>query len=232
MVSLNYTIKDDAKADEDVADTGFTLSPKKLELTVDNTSRAFRSLEYAVKDNDLQKLVSVTGFVANDPDPVEDKIVLPTVVDTTVSGISDIKTDDKATFGEHSEVLELDTTTGDATNNYVFDFESYKKGTLTITEERNASDYVSINNADSKKAYEAENTTFYIGNTPTVQFILDGEYNKIYLDPAKTGKGGQDVTAGYEISTDGLNNGQTVTTGFYMEKNGRGWDCITENRTI
>ena len=53
-------------------------------------------------------------------------------------GISDIKTEDKATFGEHSEVLELDTATGDATNNYVFDFESYKKGTLTITEERNA----------------------------------------------------------------------------------------------
>ena len=217
-VSLNYTIKDDAKADEDVADTVFMLSPKKLELTVDDTSRAFRSLEYAVKDNDLQKLVSVTGFVANDPDPVEDKVVLPTVVDTTVSGISDIKTEDKATFGEHSEVLELDTTTGDATNNYVFDFESYKKGTLTITEERNASDYVSISNAGSEKAYEAENTTFYIGNTPTVQFTLDGEYNKIYLDPAKTGKGGQDVTAGYEISTDGLNNGQTVTKSFYMEK--------------
>lgn len=217
-VSLNYTIKDDAKADEDVADTVFTLSPKKLELTVDDTSRAFRSLEYAVKDNDLQNLVSVTGFVANDPDSVEDKIVLPTVVDTTVSGISNIKTEDKATFGEHSEVLELDTTTGDASNNYVFDFESYKKGTLTITEEQNASGYVSISNADSEKAYEAENTTFYIGNTPTVQFTLDGEYNKIYLDPAKTGKGGQDVTAGYEISTDGLNNGQTVTKSFYMEK--------------
>ena len=59
--------------------------PKKLELTVGDTSRAFRSLEYVVEKNDLQKLVSVTGFVANDPDPVDGKIVLPTVVDTTVS---------------------------------------------------------------------------------------------------------------------------------------------------
>lgn len=214
-VSLNYTIKDDAKADEDVADTVFSLSRKKLQLTVADTSRAFRSLEYAVKDNDLQNLVSVTGFVANDPDPVEGKIVLPTVVDTTVSGVSDIKTYDKATFGEHSDVLELDTATGDATNNYAFDFENYQKGTLTITEEQNASGYVSINNDDSKKAYEAGNTTFYIGNTPTVKFDLTGDYNTIYLDTAKTG---QDVTAGYEISTDALHNGETVTAGFYMER--------------
>ena len=217
-VSSKYTIKDDAKADEDVADTVFTLSRKKLTLTVADTSRAFRSLNYAVKDNDLQKLVSVTGFVANDPDPVENKIVLPTVVDTTVSGVSDIKKDDKATFGAHSDALELDETTGDATGNYAFDFDSYTRGTLTIMEEENVSGYIRIDNDESKKAYEAEKAIFYIGNTPTVKFALAGDYNRIYLDPAKTGKGGQNVTESYEISTDGLNNGETVTAGFYMEK--------------
>ena len=221
--SKNYTIKSTAEAE-------LTVKKRPLKLVVADTSRAFRSLTY--KD-DLQSLVKVedkndeqhTGFI-NEAD--QNKATLPKVVDSTVdSKIKNIKEDDTATWGNHAAALVLDETTGTVSENYVFDFQDYKKGNLNITEETDAEMYVSIDNTNSTHAYEADDGTFYFGDDAVVKFsLLDkGGYNNIY---EKENTDVKNVTEKFEgLSADPSDiSGEGFERSFYLTR-----EESTENGT-
>ena len=189
-IKNNYVIKKSEKTEASV-----TIQKRALKLTVANTERPYRSLEYTA---DLSTLVSVndpagdTGFAGTETIENLEGFTYPTVVDTTAEGLTaeNVKANDKAICDIHTDVLTLDAKTGDPTANYKFDFDNYTHGTLTVTKENvtDATDYVTINNASSIHAYENEKHDRYYGKETTIKFALEGNYNRIYL------KNGTDIT--------------------------------------
>ena len=145
-----YVIKSGEKATAKVI-----IQKRTLKLTVAPSTRPYRSLGYTIA---LDKLVSVAGFAGTDEVDNLKGFTYPTVVDTTATGLTpeNVKKNDTATCSVHTNALELDPDSGDPTNNYKFDFNSYKHGDLTVTKENitNATDYVTINNNTSTHAYE------------------------------------------------------------------------------
>lgn len=182
----NYTIKSGEKAD-----TTIRIVRRTLKLTVAATKRPFRSLEY---DKNIQSLVRVdkadedTGFAGADSADLEG-FAYPTVLDTTAAGLTGetVKKKDSAVYGVHKEALILDTGTGNSTGNYSFDLAGYAKGALTITEETEGLDYVSVNNEGSIHVYETKGGACRYfgpgtdGRNTRVKFTLGGGYNKIFL---------------------------------------------------
>ena len=211
-IKNNYVIKKSEKTEASV-----TIQKRALKLTVANTERPYRSLEYTA---DLSTLVSVndpagdTGFAGTETIENLKGFTYPTVVDTTAEGLTaeNVKANDKATCDIHKDVLTLDAKTGDPTANYKFDFDNYTHGTLTVTKENvtDATDYVTINNASSIHAYENEKHDRYYGKETTIKFALEGNYNRIYLQN------------GTDITDSGLNEkevpeaGTVVTEKIYL----------------
>lgn len=203
-----YVIKSGANAKAQV-----TIQKRTLNLTVANSERPYRSLGYTTA---LDQLVSVngpdgdTGFAGKDAVNNPKKFTYPTVVDTTAKGLTpeNVKKNDTATCSVHTSALELDPDSGNPTNNYKFDFNSYKHGDLTVTKENitNATDYVTINNNTSTHAYENEKHDRYYGKDAVIKFALEGGYNKIYL------------SNGTDLTTDGLKEAEAYEAGTATEE--------------
>lgn len=176
----NYKIQDKRPSIE----KELTIQKRVLELSVGNTSRGFRDLDYT---RALDTLVSVnattgeTGFVTGEGTDLKG-FKFPNVVDTTATDLNaeNVKTKDTASYGEHAGALKLqaDDQTN-PTNNYKFDLIDYTSGNVEITEEKNVEGYVSVR-TDSIHAYEAEDSTRYYGKDANVKFALTGDYNVIY----------------------------------------------------
>lgn len=214
-ITKNYVIKsgENAKAKAKV-----TILKRTLNLTVADSTRPYRSLGYTTA---LDQLVSVngpdgnTGFAGTDAVNNLEGFTYPTVVDTTATGLTpeNVKKNDTATCSVHTNALELVTDSGNPdsgnpTNNYKFDFNSYKHGDLTVTEEiiTDATDYVTINNNTSTHAYENENHDRYYGKDAVIKFALEGGYNKIYL------------SNGTDLTTDGLKEAEAYEAGTATEE--------------
>lgn len=203
-----YVIKSGEKAKPEVK-----IQKRTLNLTVANSERPYRSLGYT---KSLDKLVSVdasngdTGFAGTDAVNNLEGFTYPTVVDATAEGLTteNVKKNDAATCSVHTSVLKLVDGSGNPTNNYKFDFNSYKHGDLTVTKENitNATDYVAINNNTSTHAYENEKHDRYYGKDAVIKFALEGGYNKIYL------KNGTDLT------TEGLKEAEAYEAGTATEE--------------
>lgn len=171
----NYKIQDEHPSIE----KELTIQKRVLKLSVGNTSRGFRDLDYTKA---LDELVSVeTGFVTGQGTDLTG-FKFPNVVDTTATDLNaeNVKTKDTASYGAHAGALKLqaDDQTN-PTNNYKFDLIDYTSGNVEITEEKNVEGYVSVR-TDSIHAYEAEDSTRYYGKDANVKFALTGDYNVIY----------------------------------------------------
>lgn len=207
-IKNKYVIKSGEKATAKV-----TILKRTLNLTVANSERPYRSLGYTKA---LDKLVSVdasngdTGFAGTDAVNNLEGFTYPTVVDATAEGLTteNVKKNDAATCSVHTNVLKLVDGSGNPTNNYKFDFNSYKHGDLTVTKENitNATDYVTINNNTSTHAYENENHDRYYGKDAVIKFALEGGYNKIYL------------SNGTDLTTDGLKEAEAYEAGTATEE--------------
>lgn len=183
-IKNNYVIK---KSEE--TEASVTIQKRALKLTVANTERPYRSLEYTA---DLSTLVSVndpagdTGFAGTETIENLEGFTYPTVVDTTAEGLTaeNVKANDKAICDIHTDVLTLDVKTGEPTGNYKFDFDNYTHGSLTVTPEKasDADHYVSINNS-SIHAYENEKHERYFAKDPSVtfEFTTQSGYDQICL---------------------------------------------------
>lgn len=189
------------------------IQKRTLNLTVANSERPYRSLGYTTA---LDQLVSVngpdgdTGFAGKDAVNNLEEFTYPTVVDTTAKDLTpeNVKKNDAATCSVHTSVLKLVDGSGNPTNNYKFDFNSYKHGDLTVTKENitNATDYVTINNNTSTHAYENEKHDRYYGKDAVIKFALEGGYNKIYL------------SNGTDLTTDGLKEAEAYEAGTATEE--------------
>lgn len=207
-IKNKYVIKSGEKATAKV-----TILKRTLNLIVANSERPYRSLGYTKA---LDKLVSVdasngdTGFAGTDAVNNLEGFTYPTVVDATAEGLTteNVKKNDAATCSVHTNVLKLVDGSGNPTNNYKFDFNSYKHGDLTVTKENitNATDYVTINNNTSTHAYENEKHDRYYGKDAVIKFALEGGYNKIYL------------SNGTDLTTDGLKEAEAYEAGTATEE--------------
>lgn len=207
-ITKNYVIKSGEKAKPEVK-----IQKRTLNLTVANSERPYRSLGYT---KSLDKLVSVdasngdTGFAGTDAVNNLEGFTYPTVVDATAEGLTteNVKKNDAATCSVHTSVLKLVDGSGNPTNNYKFDFNSYKHGDLIVTKENitNATDYVTINNNTSTHAYENEKHDRYYGKDAVIKFALEGGYNKIYL------------RKGTDLTTDGLKEAEAYEAGTATEE--------------
>lgn len=201
-------ITDNFVIEDQKTEAKVTILKRTLNLTVADSTRPYRSLGYTTA---LDQLVSVnppsgdTGFAGEDAIENLEGFTYPTVVDTTATGLTpeNVKKNDNATCSVHTDALEVVKESGNPTNNYKFDFDSYKHGNLTVTKENitNATDYVTINNNTSTHAYENENHDRYYGKDAVIKFALEGGYNKIYL------RNGTDLT------TDGLKEAEAYEAG-------------------
>lgn len=206
-------ITDNFVIEDQKTEAKVTILKRTLNLTVADSTRPYRSLGYTTA---LDQLVSVngpdgdTGFAGTDAVDKLEGFTYPTVVDATATGLTpeNAKKNDIATCSVHTSALELDPNSGNPTNNYKFDFNSYKHGNLKVTEENitDATDYVTINNNASTHAYENENHDRYYGKDAVIKFALEGGYNKIYL------KNGKDLT------TEGLKEAEAYVAGTDVEK--------------
>lgn len=196
-ITKNYVIKSEEK---EKPKAKVTIQKRTLELTVANAKRPYRSLNYTTAQPEAQpttldQLVSVnspkddTGFAGTDAiDKLKQEgFTEPTVVDATAKNLTteNVKANDKATCSVHKDALELVTNSGDPTNNYKFDFNSY--GDLNVTGEiiknEDAPDYVTINNNTSENAYENEKHERYFAKDPSVtfEFTTQSGYDQICL---------------------------------------------------
>ena len=175
-------------ADEKAADIPLIIKKRILSLAVADSERPFRSLAYT---KPLRTLVDVeaggedTGFVGKDCAEMEG-FSFPMVIDTTAKGLTEknVRTEDTAVYGAHGEGLILDTATGNATGNYAFDLRNYTRGTLAISEEIDAEDYVTIDRTSSVRVCEIARDGRQVccfGRDARIRFALGGGYNKIYL---------------------------------------------------
>lgn len=206
-------ITDNFVIEDQKTEAKVTILKRTLNLTVADSTRPYRSLGYTTA---LDQLVSVnppsgdTGFAGEDAIENLEGFTYPTVVDTTATGLTpeNVKKNDNATCSVHTDALEVVKESGNPTNNYKFDFDSYKHGNLTVTKENitNATDYVTINNNTSTHAYENENHDRYYGKDAVIKFALEGGYNKIYL------RNGTDLT------TDGLKEAEAYEAGTATEE--------------
>ncbi len=213
----NYKIQDKHPSIE----KELIIQKRTLKLSVADTSRGFRDLEYTTA---LDILVSVnattgeTGFVSGEGTDLEG-FKFPNVVDTTATGLDadNVKTKDTASYGEHTGALKLqaDDQTN-PTNNYKFDLTDYTSGTVEITEEKNVEGYVKVTEA-SIHAYEAQDGTRYYGKKATVNLCdKNAYYNKIYLV-----NGGNEV----DITDSGMGlegENKDIDRYFYMTKESEG----------
>lgn len=207
-IKNKYIIKSGEKATAKVS-----ILKRTLNLTVANSERPYRSLGYTKA---LDKLVSVdasngdTGFAGTDAVNNLEGFIYPTVVDATAEGLTteNVKKNDAATCSVHTNVLKLVDGSGNPTNNYKFDFNSYKHGDLTVTKENitDATDYVTINNNTSTHAYENENHDRYYGKDAVIKFTLESGYHKIYL------------SNGTDLTTDGLKEAEAYEAGTATEE--------------
>lgn len=220
-VRKNYTVKKGEKAEN----VPLTIEKRTLHLVVADDERPFRSLAYT---KPLQELVSVVdrgddaddGFAGSDSAKMEG-FVYPKVIDVTAAGLTEenVKTNDEAKCDAIPNMLVLDTATGNATGNYVFDFETYKKGTLTISAEKGGEEYVAVDNGASIHAWETVRDgkpARYFGRKAEIQFELSGGYNKIYLAD------GTDITD-RRVKTETLGlaaymSGSTSEASFYLKR--------------
>ena len=206
-------ITDNFVIEDQKTEAKVTILKRTLNLTVADSTRPYRSLGYTTA---LDQLVSVnppsgdTGFAGEDAIENLEGFTYPTVVDTTATGLTpeNVKKNDNATCSVHTDALEVVKESGNPTNNYKFDFDSYKHGNLTVTKENitNATDYVTINNNTSTHAYENENHDRYYGKDAVIKFALEGGYNKIYL------KNSTDLT------TEGLKEAEAYEAGTATEE--------------
>ena len=190
-ITNNFVIEDQS------TEAKVTIQKRTLKLTVADSERPYRSLNYTTDQKNpqpttLDKLVSVdasngdTGFAGRDVVKNPKGFTCPTVVDTTAKGLNaeNVKVNDKASCDEHANALELDVKTGEPTDNYKFDFDNYTHGKLTVTPEEasDADHYVSINNS-SIHAYENEKHERYFANEPSVtfEFTTQSGYDQICL---------------------------------------------------
>lgn len=224
-ITKNYVIKSGEKAN---AKAKVTIQKRTLKLTVADSTRPYRSLKYTTAQPEAQpttldKLVSVdasngdTGFAGTDAVDKPEGFTCPTVVDTTATGLNaeNVKKNDTATCFVHENALELVKDSGNPTNNYKFDFNSYKHGNLKVTAEiikdEDVPNYVTINNNTSTHAYENENHDRYYGKEAdgkeaVIKFALEGGYNKIYL------------SNGTDLTTDGLKEAEAYKAGTATEE--------------
>ena len=211
----NYTIE----RKEGAEPVPLIIKKRKLHLAVADGRRPFRSLAYT---KPLQTLVYAdstgdeTGFAGNDS-PEMEGFSFPTVIDTTARGLTEenVRTGDTAVYGRHTAALTLDTATGNATGNYDFEWQNYGRGELVIAEERDAGDYVTVDNGLSTRVWETVrdgSPARYLGREAWIQFSLTGGYNKIYLVD------GTDITdtglAGSALMTDA--SGCVCEQDFYL----------------
>ncbi|HCT90297.1 MAG TPA: hypothetical protein DF613_02770 [Lachnospiraceae bacterium] len=207
----SYTIK----AGEKAADIPLAIEKRTLHLTVADSGRPFRSLDYT---KPLQTLVGVdaagedTGFAGTDSAEMEG-FSFPVVMDTTAKGLTEenVRAEDTAVYGAHEGGLVLDIATGNATDNYVFDLQDYTRGTLTISEETDAEAYVTVDGVSSTRVWEAVRDgkpVCCFGRDAWIRFALAGGYNKIYLadgtDVTDTGIAGPVPDAGVSGSVSEL----------------------------
>lgn len=207
-ITKNYVIKSGKNVKAEVI-----IQKRTLKLNVADSTRPYRSLGYTTA---LDQLVSVngpdgdTGFAGTDAVDKLEGFTYPIVVDTTATGLKpeNVKKNDNATCSVHTDALEVVKESGNPTNNYKFDFNSYKHGDLTVTKENitNATDYVTINNNTSTHAYENENHDRYYGKDAVIKFALEGGYNKIYL------------SNGTDLTTDGLKEAEAYEAGTATEE--------------
>jgi len=221
----NYKIQDKRPSIE----KELTIQKRVLELSVGNTSRGFRDLDYT---RALDTLVSVnattgeTGFVTGEGTDLKG-FKFPNVVDTTATDLNaeNVKTKDTASYGEHAGALKLqaDDQTN-PTNNYKFDLIDYTSGNVTITEEKNAAGYVEIKNSTSIHAYQAGDKRYY-GEQATVKLQdKDGYYDHIYY---VNGEKNEDIT------TSGLGLGDehnNINRSFYLTKEGISGEIIAKTK--
>lgn len=221
----NYKIQDKRPSIE----KELTIQKRVLELSVGNTSRVFRDLDYT---RALDTLVSVnattgeTGFVTGEGTDLKG-FKFPNVVDTTATDLNaeNVKTKDTASYGEHAGALKLqaDDQTN-PTNNYKFDLIDYTSGNVTITEEKNAAGYVEIKNSTSIHAYQAGDKRYY-GEQATVKLQdKDGYYDHIYY---VNGEKNEDIT------TSGLGLGDehnNINRSFYLTKEGISGEIIAKTK--
>ena len=229
-ITKNYVIKSGKKAN---AKAKVTIQKRTLKLTVANAERPYRSLNYKTaqqkpQPTTLDQLVSVngpdgdTGFAGKDTiDKLKrEGFTEPTVVDTTAKGLNadNVKVNDKASCDKHANALELVKDSGDPTNNYKFDFNSYKHGDLTVTGEiikdEDAPDYVTINNNTSENAYENEKHERYFakGSSVTFEFTTQSGYDKICLVGTKE----EDITKEWK-GLSALESETAVTKEVYLK---------------
>lgn len=200
----NYTIAKGSK----ITDISLVLKKRRLNLTVGDAARPFRSLDYGEKG--LQNISvddpdTETGFAGEDlknylegVTPVD--FTFPTVVDTTVTDVENIKTEDTAVLGESPGVLDVDPDTGDPTGNYTFNYD-VTKGNLSITGEENASGYVKIDNEKSTNAFETKDGNRFCGYDAKVYWEeFGGGYTNLYLVDSDGGT--KEVSDGLELDLD------------------------------
>lgn len=229
-ITKNYVIKSGEKAN---VKAKVTIQKRTLELTVADAERPYRSLNYKTaqqkpQPTTLDQLVSVngpdgdTGFAGKDTiDKLKrEGFTEPTVVDTTAKGLNadNVKVNDKASCDKHANALKLVKDSGDPTNNYKFDFNSYKHGDLTVTGEiikdEDAPDYVTINNNTSENAYENEKHERYFakGSSVTFEFTTQSGYDKICLVGTKE----EDITKEWK-GLSALESETAVTKEVYLK---------------
>lgn len=207
-----------------------TILKRTLKLKVANSERPYRSLNYTTA---LDKLVSVddskdekgdTGFAGTDAiDKLkQERFTEPTVVDTTATGLTpeNVKKNDNATCSVHKNALKLVTNSGDPTNNYKFDFNSY--GDLNVTGEiikkEDVPNYVTINNNTSQNAYENEKHERYFAKNPSVtfEFTTQSGYDKICLVGTKEDGKEEDITKEWK-GLSALESETAVTKKVYLK---------------
>lgn len=189
--NLREDLKTNYKIEKVEMEVPLTIQKRTLKLSVADTSRGFRDLDYTKPLDSLVSVIKVTddtnetGFVPGENETNLEGFRLPNVVDTTADGlnIDNVKEKDAASDGEHASALKLqaDDQTN-PTNNYKFDLTA--TGTLEITGEKDAAGYLSVDNINSTNAYEAGGKRYYgknaNGKNATVQFSETGGYNKVY----------------------------------------------------
>ena len=178
----NYTIENGA-----AEVVSLVIEKRLLPLAVADSSRAYRSLAYTKPIQTLVRAEATEGdcgFVGTDPAGLED-FSFPQVVDTTALGLTEenVKTKDTAAYGIHEEALMLDTATGNAGQNYVFDLQGYTGGTLTVAEEEEVEEYITVDITGGRNVWQTVKkgeTVRYFGPDAWFSFILGGGYNRIY----------------------------------------------------
>lgn len=194
-------------------ETTVNISKKKLSLTVGSASVEHQNMgdlsRYVFVENTK---VSVEGVVKGDEGLMNQLGFLP-LVKADLTGVTGV--------GEYTDVLyavkDETGSHGNPGNNYYFDFENQKKGSLEVLPETipdgEVSEFVSINNCSSKQVYQNNSKVIYYrspqnaGDTEAKFKIENETYSKIYMVVDGTEK---DVTDGLVLEATGNSGNQTI----------------------